>query len=504
MTDAGRRPSYNPTRLAEVVASNGAIGRSHRLHRPRGGFCARGYCQQCPLEVGGLACETPAGLGVPRRGLDPIRPLGWFGERMPPWFYETRFLRPRAARQPTLELLRRLSAAYRLPVQPALAAPPGREIAADVVVVGGGPAGVAAAVAAGATRTSVLIMTRGPLGGSLPLERDVADRLARDIDALEESDATILERTMCLGRYGEDEGLVAFSAADGPAVIRAERLIVASGAYDRSILVVGADLPGVVGLRGFQLLAAQGAFGGKSIGVVGTGAELRRAVATASAFDLTLEWIAGARSDADVPAEVNVHRTAVRAIRGRHRARGVTLLDGTTLDANIVVLATTQPTFELQIQLGAEPSFVGTPPIIRPTGPTTSPVLTVGEAAGWLDPPSTAIRATEAVKAWLSGGDPTSTDPVAPGPLIAPPTGDAVVCVCEDVRQRDIERAIADGFDDVELVKRRSGATTGACQGKLCMPLLAEAFAAHGLPPAITTVRPPIRPIRIADLGGLG
>jgi NAD(P)H-nitrite reductase large subunit len=201
---------------------------------------------------------------------------------------------------------------------------------------------------------------------------------------------------------------------------------------------------------------------------------------------------------------VDVHRVAVRGIRGRRRARGVTLVDGTTLDSDIVVLATTQPTFELQLQLGAVPSFVGTPPIIRPTGGTTSPMLTVGEAAGWLDAPSTANRAADAVRAWLAEGDPTSADPVAEGPLIAPPTGDAVVCVCEDVRQRDIERAIVDGFDEVELVKRRSGATTGACQGKLCMPLLAEAFAAQGLPPAITTVRPPIRPIRIADLGGLG
>ena len=502
MTDA--RHTAEATRLAEVVAAGGRIGRSHRLHRPRGGFCARGYCQQCPLKDGGLACETPAGHGgPPRGGLDPLRPLGWFGERMPPWFYETRFLRPRAARQPALELLRRLSAAYRLPVDPALASPPGREIPADVVVVGGGPAGVAAAAAA-ATRTSVVIMTRGPLGGSLPLEREVADRLSRDIASLQRSDATILERTVCLGRYGEEDRVVALSASDGPAVIRAERLIVASGAYDRSVLVVGADLPGVVGLRGFQLLAAQGALRNRSIGVIGTGAELQRAVATASAFGLALGWAAGSRSDLDVPAGMDVHRVAVRGIRGRRRALGVTLVNGTALDSDVVVLATTQPTFELQLQLGAVPSFVGAPPIIRPTGGTTSPMLTVGEAAGWLDAPSTANRAADDVKAWLAGGEPTSVDPVAEGPLIAPPTGDAVVCVCEDVRQRDVERAIADGFDDVELVKRRSGATTGACQGKLCMPLLAEAFATRGLPPGITTVRPPIRPVRIADLGGPG
>ena len=70
------------------------------------------------------------------------------------------------------------------------------------------------------------------------------------------------------------------------------------------------------------------------------------------------------------------------------------------------------------------------------------------------------------------------------------------------MRRHHVDRAIAEGFDDMELVKRRSGATTGACQGKLCLALLAEAFTARGLAPGLPTVRPPIRPVSVASLGG--
>jgi sarcosine oxidase subunit beta len=44
----------------------------------------------------------------------------------------------------------------------------------------------------------------------------------------------------------------------------------------------------------------------------------------------------------------------------------------------------------------------------------------------------------------------------------------ALLCLCEDVRVGDCEQAIADGFDNIELLKRRTGAGTGPCQGKLC------------------------------------
>jgi sarcosine oxidase subunit alpha len=450
---------------------------------------------------GTLACETPAS-GDRNRGtsIDLLRPLGRLGERMEPWFYETRFLRPRLVRQPALEVLRRLSAAPRLPSTAATVAGTPRERAVDVLVIGGGPSGVAAASVVASRSGTLAVVTRRRLGGSLPLEPEVAARVAGDVQAVRSSDATVLEDAMCLGWYG-DEGF-ACMVPDGPVMILAPRVVVATGAYDRSLLLPGVDLPGVVGLRAFQLLAAQGAMRGAGIGVIGTGEELRRAVATASRFGSTVRWVAGAGPLAEERDGIPIHHGAVAGITGRGRARGVALDDGTELAADVVVLATTQPTYELPLQLGASATVSGTPPVILPTGPTAIPVLSVGEAAGWLDPRGTPDRSARATERWLAGDPPPETDPLPDGPVISSPSEHAVVCVCEDVRQRDVDRAIDEGFDDVELVKRRSGATTGACQGKLCMPLLAESFAARGLPPSITTVRPPLRPVPIALIGG--
>ena len=66
---------------------------------------------------------------------------------MEPWFYERRFLRPRFARQPILEVLRRLSAAHTLGDRTTWDTTEPRSLETDVLVVGGGPAGLAAAAA---------------------------------------------------------------------------------------------------------------------------------------------------------------------------------------------------------------------------------------------------------------------------------------------------------------------------------------------------------------------
>jgi len=64
--------------------------------------------------------------------------------------------------------------------------------------------------------------------------------------------------------------------------------------------------------------------------------------------------------------------------------------------------------------------------------------------------------------------------------------------------------AIVDGFGDIELLKRRSGACTGACQGKLCLGTVGEVLVARGRPSGLPTIRPPVRPVPIASLAAEG
>ena len=77
-----------------------------------------------------------------------------------------------------------------------------------------------------------------------------------------------------------------------------------------------------------------------------------------------------------------------------------------------------------------------------------------------------------------------------------------MLCPCEDVRVGDVRRAIAGGFNNVEVAKRRTGAGTGPCQGKLCHHALLSCLAEAGLPIALPTVRPLVRPVKLSAFVG--
>ena len=58
-----------------------------------------------------------------------------------------------------------------------------------------------------------------------------------------------------------------------------------------------------------------------------------------------------------------------------------------------------------------------------------------------------------------------------------------LVCFCEDVHADEIHAQVAAGYGDSELVKRRTGALTGPCQGKYCLQSFCSAMAANGARP---------------------
>jgi hypothetical protein len=64
----------------------------------------------------------------------------------------------------------------------------------------------------------------------------------------------------------------------------------------------------------------------------------------------------------------------------------------------------------------------------------------------------------------------------------------------------DLRACVADGFRHAELVKRRTGAMTGPCQGKLCASAVLSILREAGVEAVATTARPPARPVTLADL----
>jgi sarcosine oxidase subunit alpha len=493
---------------AALQAGELTLARSFRLHRPRGAFCHRGWCQQCKVRLGDgrvvLACQTPAReLEQWQRPSAHLRAIGFLAERFPPWFHEHRLLRPRALRQTYLNVLRRLSAA--LPISRA----PGNAGAkawttrrCHTLVVGGGLSGLTAATELARAGRDVLLVEAQDLGGSA---NDIPV-LSPDVDArrraFRQSSALGLENTLCIGLY--DEATSALCVTDtGAVAITFEELVVATGAYDRLLPVPGNDLPGVIGLRAFERLARLKAIpSGTRIGVYAASAEATRAHAAATAAGCNLAWLAGPDALPETAAsDVHPHALLMRIV-GRRRIGGVHLGGGQHLACDLLVLGFTQPTYEVQAQAGQHIRFHGVGAPFWTEGATHVPTLVVGEAAGATGPAAAAVDAETSVRGWLQARPFDRPVPAAGVCPIGALSDQAMLCPCEDVRVGDIRGAIADGFANVELVKRRTGAGTGPCQGKLCHHALLSCLAEAGIETALPTIRPLLRPVPLSTFAG--
>lgn len=81
-----------------------------------------------------------------------------------------------------------------------------------------------------------------------------------------------------------------------------------------------------------------------------------------------------------------------------------------------------------------------------------------------------------------------------------------IICRCQEVTEKEILDAIADGATTVDGVKRRTRACMGLCQGKTCGRLVQGMVARQtGQKPADVPPqksRMPARPVKIGTFGG--
>ncbi len=185
---------------AEIVQRDGPIvSRSIRYHRPRGVFCGEGFCSQCLVRVNGRpnvrSCRyvPEAGDRVETENAWPsVRTdlLGALDFLFPGGIDTVRgFRRPAFARPLYHRVVRRLSGYGALATAPPAPAPPPIRVTSDVLVVGAGPAGRAAAARlAGAGRQVVLVDRRtiaAPPAGVRVLARTTAAFLPPPIEEAE-------------------------------------------------------------------------------------------------------------------------------------------------------------------------------------------------------------------------------------------------------------------------------------------------------------------------------
>jgi NADPH-dependent 2,4-dienoyl-CoA reductase/sulfur reductase-like enzyme len=154
----------------------------------------------------------------------------------------------------------------------------------DLLVIGGGPAGLAAgAVAAGAGLTVGVVDERVTLGGQIykqlgpGFQVHDAAALGRDylrgralIEAIEQSGARLMPRTSAVSIAGDTVVLLEQGARARP--VSARRILLAPGAHDRPVVFPGWTLPGVITAGGAQsLVKTQRILPGRQIVFAGSG-----------------------------------------------------------------------------------------------------------------------------------------------------------------------------------------------------------------------------------------
>jgi sarcosine oxidase, subunit alpha len=276
--DGKRYEGFAGDTLASALLANGVriVGRSFKWHRPRGLIASGSEEPHAIVQLGQAAELTPNlkatqielfdGLVArsvncwPSARFDVFSLLDLFSGLTPAGFYYKTFMWPSWHWfEPAIRRAAGLGQA------PTLADPDRydeRHEHCDVLVIGGGPSGLAAAVAAVRTGSRVVLAEERPLlGGALHSDEvQIDNRPALDwveataAELRSSATARVLTRTTAFGAY--DHNLIALrenlvrSAPAGARErlwhIRAREVVLATGAIERPLVFAGNDLPGIM------------------------------------------------------------------------------------------------------------------------------------------------------------------------------------------------------------------------------------------------------------------
>lgn len=544
--------------IASALLANGRwlLSRSFKYHRPRGPLSMAGQdansLVQLPDEPNVLADMQPLAAGIAVAGqnyagsLDRDRDalLGHFSRFMPVGFYYRSFYKPRGMWKVWEPLIRRKAGLGVLDLGFRPQYHDKAFLFTDLAVIGAGPAGLAAALAAADAGARVLLIEQQPyLGGSLAWARfDVegqrAAKLRGELLAAVRGHANIrvLEEAVC-NAWFTDHYLPVIQG-NRLYKVRARQCIVAAGAFDQPVVFRNNDLPGILLTSAAQRLIRLYAVKPGQRAVLLTGNDdgylaaldlYEAGVDVAALVDMRAQ-----PGDGSLTAELQTRgiachaaSTVYEAFGERHLqalevrrivAEGEVAADGLRIDCDLLCMsAGYMPVYQLLCQAGgklayddasAAFSLDGLPDGLQVAGSLNGRhrldnVLRDGSEA--------AHRAVAALglASPATAGDYQAETPVNfPWPIFPHPKGKDFVDFDEDLQVRDIVNATRHGYRDVQLVKRFSTVGMGPSQGRhSALPtarLVARATGRSVGETGVTTARPPFVAEKLAHVAGRG
>ncbi len=529
--------------LASALLANGVhlVGRSFKYHRPRGILSAGSEEPNALVTIDRGAGRITPNLratqlelydGMRARSQNRFPSLAWdlgavsntVAPLFPAGFYYKTFMWPRVFWRHVYEPAIRAAAGLgRAPV----AADPDRYLHyyahCDVLVIGAGPAGLAAALAASANGARVVLCDEQPeLGGSL-LAEAASSWLRETLDTLaQRAEVTLLPRTTAFGWFPDNLVGLAQRVTDHLAHpdpqlprerlwhVRASRVVIAAGAVERPMVFAGNDRPGIMLADAARIYLRR--YGVK----VGTRAVIATTDDSAYAAGVALQQagvaicaVADPRTEASDAARASglpllLGASAV-ATSGKLRVSRATLSNGEAIACDLLLMCGGwTPSVHLYSQSRARLRFDERLQAFLP-GEWTAQVRSAGACNG-------TFGLEACLEEGYAAGDATGVRRHYAPPLSQPTaqpavaSGKAFVDFQNDVTARDLVIATQEGFRSIEHVKRYTTTGMATDQGKTSsMNTLAIVAGLTGRPvPSVghTTFRMPYTPVTFGALAG--
>ena len=528
--------------VASALLAKGIVhvGRSFKLHRPRGIFSCGVEEPTGLLDIGQGPARTPntrateidarqglvacTGNAWPSLGFDIAAVNARLAALLPAGFYYKTFMWPHwHLFEPTIR--RAAGLGHAAPADSGADKARYDEVSrqVDTLVIGGGAAGMQAAIAAARAGREVLLMEGAPqLGGWIAADTAGVAALRKQLDLLGVQTQT---RCTVFGLY-DHRLAAAVQTVDGAVrervwKVRARRIVIAAGAFERPMLFPDNDLPGVMLAGAVQRYAElYGAACGQRL-VIATACDTAYGVAQALVqAGLSVAAIVDHRADssAEAPAGVAVHRgCAVVAVHGGRAVRGLRIGSHdrrrtVEVDADCIASAGGfTPAVNLYSMAGGSLRWDERASMFVPAKPLTGFEM-VGACAGAFEFDAAlehadriGCGASEAAPVGGLGNVPANNLPTAAAlATIGRKPGKVFVDLQNDVSASDVELAARENYRSVEHLKRYTTMGMATDQGKTSNVNALVLMGQHTqrTPPQVGTTkfRPPFKPVTLNAL----